>query len=109
MASAFFTFAGYAAAQSMGMPYEMRPGQIVAEVRTAGVSVEDLADRLRVMPGVRTVLPVSGSDAIMDEVPISQLSIETDGTAAVAERVRTAIVAEFPASWIRRTEELATA
>ncbi len=27
----------------------------------------------------------------------------------MAERVRTAIVAEFPASWIRRTEELATA
>lgn len=110
VASAFFTFAGYAGAQSVPLPGEMRPGHIVAELRTATASTQaELIDRLGAMAGVRSVLPESGADVMVDGVDIGQLLVETDGTSAVAERVRTAIAVEFPSSWVRRTDELATA
>lgn len=110
VASAFFTFAGYAGAQSVPLPGEMRPGHIVAELRTATASTQaELVDRLGAMAGVRSVLPESEADVMVDDVVISRMLVETDGTAAVAERVRTAIAVEFPSSWVRRTEELATA
>ncbi|MBA3797048.1 MAG: FtsX-like permease family protein [Chloroflexi bacterium] len=110
VASAFFTFAGYAGAQSVPIAGEMRPGHIVAELEsTSALAEAELVDRLEAMPGVRSVVPAGGADVMVDGIDISQMLVETDGTSAVAERVRTDIAVEFPSSWVRRTEELATA
>lgn len=204
VASAFFTFADYARAQSPELTGRMRPGQIVADLRSGGGPTGDgLLERLGAMPGVQGVLPIRAAETFVDGspvrawvvscnglvetlglsgltckggpirtvqgtlaagsyqltperrhamgdvtqvrlrveagdigevtaseadlqthlpelprlliepgaiekldlMPISRLYVGTDGTAAAAERVRTAIAVEFPASWSRRAEE----
>jgi len=201
VASAFFTFADYARGQSPEITGSIRPGQVVADLRSgSGPSGATLVERLLALPGVRAVLPIGAAETLvegmpvrvwvvscegliqqldlasstcgggpihpvratvapgryelmperrhaLDEVtpfelvvgqdlvggvtvseelggtylpdllidpaafgglgdlPLSRLYVSTDGTQAVAERVRTAIAAEFPASWSRRTEE----
>ncbi len=72
VASAFFTFVGYAGGQSFDQAGVLHPGDLfVSMPYNAGPSFAELPGRIAAIPGVRSLLAVASGEILVDGQPVT--------------------------------------
>ena len=72
VASAFFTFVGYASNQGFDRAVRVQPGQVFVQMPyNQGPSFAEVPARIAAVPGVRSVLPIASGELFIDGSPVS--------------------------------------